>query len=244
VTALQFFRRRGYQPHLLLVAILSMTSLARAQTPPKTVEDRVQEFGAIVQERLAPKFAAAGVPYPPARVTFIGLKEERVLQVYAAAADGEFRHVCDYPILAASGVLGPKLHEGDRQVPEGIYRVPSLNPNSKFHLSLRLNYPNEFDSAKAAAEGRKEPGTDIMIHGDAVSIGCVAVGDPAAEDLFVLAALTGIENIIVILSPVDFRVRELPPLPPETPAWAEEIHEQVRQELARYPVPAETARER
>ncbi len=192
-------RAAGFSALLLL----GMFSLARGQTGMKTVEDRVQEFGAIVQERLAPKFAAAAVPYPPQRLTLIGLKQERLLQVYAAGSDGEFRHICDYPILAASGVLGPKLREGDRQVPEGIYRVPSLNPNSRFHLSLRLNYPNEFDSAKATAEGRAEPGTDIMIHGHAVSIGCLAMGDPAAEDLFVLAALTGIENVRVILSPVD-----------------------------------------
>jgi murein L,D-transpeptidase YafK len=217
------------------ILLLTMISRALADTPPKTVEDRVQEFGAIVQERLAPKFAAAGVPYPPQRLTLIGFKQEKVLQVYASGPDGEFRHICDYPVLAASGVLGPKLREGDRQVPEGIYRVPLLNPNSRFHLSIRLNYPNEFDLARAAEEGRKEPGTDIMIHGDEVSIGCLAVGDPAAEDLFVLAALTGIENITVILSPVDFRVRELPELPATTPKWAGELHEMVKQELARYP---------
>jgi murein L,D-transpeptidase YafK len=223
-------RAAGFSALLLL----GMFSLARGQTGMKTVEDRVQEFGAIVQERLAPKFAAAAVPYPPQRLTLIGLKQERLLQVYAAGSDGEFRHICDYPILAASGVLGPKLREGDRQVPEGIYRVPSLNPNSRFHLSLRLNYPNEFDSAKATAEGRAEPGTDIMIHGHAVSIGCLAMGDPAAEDLFVLAALTGIENVSVILSPVDFRTRELPPLPATTPEWTSEIHAQIKQELAKY----------
>jgi hypothetical protein len=43
-----------------------------------------------------------------------------------------------------------------------------------------------------------------MIHGDARSRGCLAMGDPASEDLFVLAALTGIENVKVILTPVDF----------------------------------------
>jgi hypothetical protein len=229
----------------LLIALISACAgallILRAQTQPKTVEDRVQEFGEIVRERLAPQFAAAGVPYPPRRLTFIGLKKERLLQVYAAGDDDEFRYICTYPILAASGVLGPKLREGDRQVPEGIYRVPELNPNSKFHLSLRLNYPNEFDLARAAAEGRTEPGSDIMIHGDAVSIGCVAVGDPASEDLFVLAALTGLQNISVILSPVDFRTRELPPLPPKTPAWAGEIHELVKAELSRYPAPAPAA---
>ena len=58
--------------------------------------------------------------------------------------------ICVYPVLGASGVLGPKLKEGDRQVPEGVYRVPELNPNSDFHLSLRLDYPNEFDRAQGA----------------------------------------------------------------------------------------------
>ena len=59
--------------------------------------------------------------------------------------------------------------------------------------------------ARAAEEGRTEPGSEIMIHGNEVSKGCLAMGDAAAEDIFVLSALTGIENISVILTPIDFR---------------------------------------
>ena len=70
----------------------------------------------------------------------------------------------EYPILAASGVLGPKLREGDKQVPEGIYGAEALNPNSKFHLSIRLNYPNTFDRRMAQSDGRTQLGGDIMIH--------------------------------------------------------------------------------
>jgi murein L,D-transpeptidase YafK len=217
----------------LLIAMLVATK-ARAQL--KTVEDRITEYGATVQQRLEPQFRAAGVPYPPAKLTMIGIKQERVLEIHAASADGIFRLICTYPILAASGVLGPKLKEGDRQVPEGVYRVPLLNPNSDFHLSIRLDYPNEFERAKGAEERRTDLGTDIMIHGDARSRGCLAMGDPASEDLFVLAALTGIENVKVILTPVDFRKQPDFAPPKGSPSWTGELYEIIKRELAPYTV--------
>ena len=71
-------------------------------------------------------------------------------------------------------------------MPEGVYRIVALNPNSSYHLSMKLDYPTEFDLSKARAEGRTRPGSDIFIHGKAVSIGCVAVGDDAIEEIFVL----------------------------------------------------------
>ncbi|HSH37500.1 MAG TPA: L,D-transpeptidase family protein [Chthoniobacterales bacterium] len=212
-----------------------MIATARAHAAGKTVEDRLAEFGDVVRARLLPRFEAAGVSYPPRQLTLIGIKDERVLDVYAAGADGVFRFVWSYPVLGASGVLGPKLREGDRQVPEGVYRVPELNPNSDFHLSIRLNYPNEIDQSQAAAEGRTNLGGDIMIHGDSRSRGCLAMGDPAAEDLFVLAALTGIENITVILTPVDFRDGRSPELANGAPPWTPELYERIKRELARYP---------
>ena len=220
---------------LLVAFLISLIAAARGTAAPKTVEERVEEFGERVRTRLAPQFEAAGVSYPPDRLTLVGIKDERVLEVYAAGSDGSFRFVCSYPVLGASGLPGPKLREGDRQVPEGIYRVPELNPNSDFHLSLRLDYPNEFDRARAAAENRTNLGGDIMIHGDSRSRGCLAMGDPAAEDLFVLAALTGIENITVILTPVDFREGRSPALADGAPSWTGELYERIERELARYP---------
>ena len=209
----------------------SVTQTAKGR---KTVADRVAEFGASVDERLAPHFREAGVPYPPQRITLIGLKHEKLLELWASTTNGQFRHVKTYPILAASGKLGPKLREGDRQVPEGLYKIESLNPNSSFHLALRVNYPNEFDREKARREGRTKPGSDIMIHGRSASIGCLAMGDPAAEELFVLAARTGVRNIDVMLSPVDFRVRELPPDMPPLPDWTPGLYAQIRKEVIRF----------
>src|SRR5690606_33287906 len=109
-------------------------------------------------------------------------------------AHGAWVAVHQYPVLAASGQAGPKLREGDRQVPEGFYAIESLHPNSRFHLALRVNYPNQSDRQRAAEDGRTNLGGDIMIHGSNASVGCLAMGDPAAEDLFVLVADVGIQN--------------------------------------------------
>ena len=109
--------------------------------------------------------------------------------------------------------------------------MESLNTNSLYHLALCVNYPSAEDRRRGKEDGRTELGSDIMIHGKNCSIGCLAMGDEAAEDLFVLAAETGIDNISVILSPVDFRVRDLPKDIPPTPAWTRQRYDSIRQEL-------------
>lgn len=197
----------------------------------QTIADRVVEFEKVVYDRLLPAFDAVDVSYPPAKVTFVGIKATRLLEVWVAGPDDHWKHLKDYPILGMSGRLGPKLKEGDRQVPEGLYRVESLNPNSRYHLSLRVDYPNEQDKSYGRLDGRDNLGTDIMIHGKDCSIGCLAMGDPAAEDLFILAEQTGIENISILLTPVDFRKTELPANMPPVPAWTGEVYEALRREL-------------
>ena len=149
-----------------------------------TVADRLEQYSTPVQQRLLPYFQAAQVSYPPKVLVLVGLKQERRLEVYAGDDDDALRFIRSYPVLAASGVLGPKLREGDHQVPEGLYRIDGLNPNSRFHLSLKVSYPNEFDRRIAADEGRSDLGGDIFIHGQAVSVGCLAMGDTVAEELF------------------------------------------------------------
>lgn len=198
-----------------------------------TVADRVGQYGFAVRERLEPAFARSAIAYPPASLVIVVLKQEKRLELYAGDG-GAFKLIKSYPILAASGELGPKLKEGDSQVPEGIYRIESLNPNSLYHLALRVNYPNEFDREQARAEGRTRLGGDIMIHGNRVSIGCVAIGDEAAEELFVLAAKAGLVNIRAIFSPVDFRRTSAPPVE-GLPAWTARLYAGIRAELMRLP---------
>ncbi len=197
----------------------------------KTVQQRLEQYGQAVRKRYLPHFEAAKIPYPPKKVIFVGLKHEKILEVWACGKQDRFSLIRTYPILAASGRLGPKLREGDRQVPEGLYKIESLNPNSMFHLSLRINYPNDFDRQQAKRENRTNLGGDIMIHGSNASIGCLAMGDEAAEDLFILAAETGIDNISVILSPVDFRKKVFPKVTYPLPEWTDVLYEQIKQEL-------------
>jgi murein L,D-transpeptidase YafK len=199
-------------------------------SPRKTVAERLEQFGAAVESRLRALFEAAGAGYPPQELAWVAFKDSRMLELYARDARQAWRLIKTYPVLAASGDLGPKLHEGDRQVPEGIYRVESLNPNSRFHLSVRLDYPNDFDRRMAKLDGRTQLGGDIMIHGNSVSIGCLAMGDDAAEEVFVLSALAGREHVKVIISPTDFRTHGKTG-PPERPNWVAELYETVREEL-------------
>lgn len=217
---------------LVLLAAYAATSLTK-----KTIEERVKQYGPAARARLEPHFKKATLAYPPARLVLVGIKDERRLELHAAGTDGKLRFVRDYRVLGASGELGPKLREGDRQVPEGIYPIESLNPNSRFHLSLRVGYPNAFDRAKGQLDGRDRLGGDIMIHGSNVSIGCLAMGDEAAEDLFVLAADTGLKNTSVILTPVDFRRGKSVPKDARLPAWASELYSQIQTNLAVLPTP-------
>lgn len=198
----------------------------------KTVEQRITEFGPAARARMVPLFDRAKVAYPPARVLLVGLKHERQLEVWAAHTTQQFVHITTYPVRGASGMLGPKLREGDRQVPEGIYAVESINPNSLYHVSLRLDYPNAFDREHGRVDGRTALGGDIMIHGGSSSVGCIAVGDPASEELATLAFDTGIGNLTVVLTPVDFAKRTLPPDMPPVPAWTTNLYARVRQALA------------
>jgi hypothetical protein len=197
----------------------------------KSIADRVAEYGAAARARLQPDFERIGLVYPPQRLLLLGLKDERRLEIWVQGTAAQWKFLKDYPILGMSGGLGPKLRQGDRQVPEGIYRVEALNPNSLYHLSLRLDYPNQADRQRGREDGRTNLGSDIMIHGKTCSIGCLAMGDPAAEELFILAAETADTNITVVLSPIDFRKRELPGGQPPVPAWTAALYDSIKRQL-------------
>lgn len=204
-----------------------------------TVTDRLNQYGPAARNRLKPYFEKAGVTYPPHKIVLVGLKKEKSLQLYGAGESGALKFIHAYPVLAASGVKGPKLEEGDGQVPEGFYKIEALNPNSAFHLALRVNYPSETDRKHAAEDGRANPGTDIMIHGSHGSVGCLAMGDPVSEELFVLAGDTGLENIDLILCPEDFRRNKNCAPPPKAPAWTGQLYRDLAAALAKLPATTE-----
>lgn len=102
-----------------------------------------------------------------------------------------------YDVALGANPVGHKERAGDNRTPEGLYRIDARNPNSKYHLGLRVSYPNAQDVARAKAQG-VAPGGDIMLHGlpngqgrvgtlhkayDWTN-GCVAVTDDEIEEIF------------------------------------------------------------
>lgn len=195
-------------------------------TGGRTVAEVTERFGPRAEQRLRPHFDAAGVAYPPQRLTLVGLKHEKQLELWADDGNG-MRLVHRYPILGASGGPGPKLRQGDHQVPEGLYRIVALNPNSSYHLSMKVNYPNPDDRAHARAEGRDDPGDDIFIHGKTGSVGCLAMGDPAIEELFCLVARVGVEQVELILAPNDLRAGSVATDMTHAPPWLAGRYERI-----------------
>jgi murein L,D-transpeptidase YafK len=135
-------------------------------------------------------------------VTGCGSKFKRysgpeVTQVQVHKADRKMylfhndRVLKSYDVALGFAPDGHKQFEGDGKTPEGAYFISHKNPDSQFHLSLGISYPNEADIAFAEAEG-KSPGGDIFIHGGPNTRvtqrdwtwGCVAVTDREMEVIY------------------------------------------------------------
>ncbi|RAV99400.1 L,D-transpeptidase family protein [Pseudochryseolinea flava] len=111
-------------------------------------------------------------------------KQEEKLEVWVKYNNTAYTLLHTYEICSSSGVLGPKRKEGDAQVPEGVYQINHFNPQSNFHLSLGLDYPNASDKILS---DRKSPGSAIYIHGNCVTIGCIPITDDKIKELYILA---------------------------------------------------------
>jgi murein L,D-transpeptidase YafK len=112
-------------------------------------------------------------------------KAEQILEVWVKDKQrSTYELLVVYPFCSTSGVLGPKRKEGDRQIPEGVYAINHFNPNSNFHLSLGLNYPNQSDRILS---DKRSPGSAIYIHGNCVTIGCIPITDDKIKELYILA---------------------------------------------------------
>lgn len=232
-----------------LLAAVATIAPAHALPPADTIEygfsiyDRMVQYGPTARRRLAPYFRAAGVAYPPHTVLLVGLKWEKRVELYAGDSPHSLKFIRYYDVLGASGGIGPKLREGDRQVPEGIYRFTQLNPNSRYHLSVKVDYPNAFDRMMGRIDDRGNLGGGIFIHGGSESAGCLAMSDSVAEEIFTLVAHTGIDNASIILSPVDMR-REPPPDPVshDVPVWAPHLYSIIQRALLALPPVREDTR--
>ena len=239
------FRILRWAPQALVVvfAVSSGAQDSFAQTTGtsrefQSVQKRLGQLGPEPLSRIKKRFQEVGLTYPPATATLVGLKAERRVLLYAGSSKKRLKFVDDYYIQGASGVTGPKLRQGDHQVPEGIYQLEALNPNSRFYLSLRVNYPNAYDRRMAARDRRRNLGGDIYLHGGVESVGCLALNNRDIEELFVLAADVGVHNVDVILSPADLRTNDPDINGDSQPAWTAQLYQQIRQALHDLPPPS------
>lgn len=168
-------------------------------------------------------------------ILLVAIKGTRRLEVWTTTAPGKpYRFRKRYGFTGFSGHLGPKRQSGDRQIPEGIYDLTGLNPNSRHHVSVRVGYPNAVDLKFASAESRTDLGGDIFIHGGNTTIGCIPIGDRNAEELFFLLAERPESRPQIIIMPVDFRLKKHRSYSGRT-AYEKQVYELIRKELQTRP---------
>ena len=105
--------------------------------------------------------------------------------------------IAAYDVGLGTEPVGHKQFSGDGKTPEGLYYINRRNPESRYHLSLGISYPNVQDAAFALSQGR-HPGNDIFIHGQGPegkvlapqkrdwTVGCIAVTDAQMEDIYAM----------------------------------------------------------
>jgi murein L,D-transpeptidase YafK len=168
----------------LLAVAIGFMAANLSSTGAEMVGDRVKAANDRAGSTVRKLVRDAGLAWPPKRLFIRAFKSEAELEVWAGDGDKPLSLVKTYPIAEMSGSLGPKRRKGDLQVPEGLYSIDRFNPQSKFHLSLGINYPNASDRKRSDAA---KPGGDIFIHGDRKSIGCLAMTDEKIEEIYLLA---------------------------------------------------------
>ena len=229
-----YYKQYSYKEHILPCKECEPCNSTKIVTIEKECQDNsftTTEENLTSEQKLKHHLADSDFIVYPKKLTIIGLKHEKRLEVWGEQQDSKkYVKIATYPFTAFSGILSPKLKEGDRQIPEGIYKISYLNPNSKFHLSMRINYPNEFDKKMAKKEGRTNLGGDIMIHGSNRTIGCIPIGDEKIEELYFLAQKVGIQNINVILSPVDFRQIDVKIKSNKHP-WISKLYKEIKEKM-------------
>ena len=142
--------------------------------PAKATKEVSPELLSLFRQKKMPKYSP---------ILLRVFKEEAELEVWKQDTTGRFQLLKTFPICRWSGDLGPKVHEGDRQAPEGFYTItPELmNPNSNYYLAINTGFPNSFDKANI------RNGSLLMIHGDCSSSGCYAMTDEQISEIYSLA---------------------------------------------------------
>lgn len=173
---------------LILICVGIKTVFAQTSAGNKL---RPIDLVPMAEDSLKRQFATQKLTWPPASVFIRSFKYDRQMEVWVKnELSSPYKLFKTYHVCMQSGTTGPKRMEGDYQVPEGLYYINDFNPNSNYHLSLGLSYPNASDRILSDSV---RPGSAIYIHGSCVSVGCIAVQNYDIEEIFALT--TAVKNV-------------------------------------------------
>ena len=160
------------------------------------------------EDTLQKQFEKKGLVWPAKYLYLRSFKYDSQLEVWVKnELKDPFTLFKTYKVCALAGTLGPKRIAGDYQVPEGFYYINEFNPQSNYHLSLGINYPNISDKILSDS---LQPGGDIYIHGSCVTVGCIPMTDDQIEEIYLMAALAkdlGQDFIPVHIFPIRYNVK-------------------------------------
>ena len=172
--------------NIFLLILLGLANLCHAQAIK--INDRVRTAQYNQTTALTTALRKHKLTPTTIHIFMRAFKTDKKLEIWVRHAkqnNAAFTLFRTYNICAISGTLGFKYQKGDKQVPEGIYFIDRYNPYSNFHLSLGLNYPNLADQRRKPRAVK--PGGNIFIHGDCLSIGCLAMTNAKIEEIYLLA---------------------------------------------------------
>lgn len=196
----------------LFLFVITACKYAQGQNSVGNIQKSSYKVPAILnrmEDSVKKQFEKQHLAWPPEAMYIRSFKYDKQLEVWVKGEAREpFKLFKTYKICMQSGTMGPKRMQGDYQVPEGFYQINEFNPNSNYHLSLGLNYPNASD--KILSDPAR-PGNSIYIHGNCVSTGCIAISDDPIEELYIIASAVrtnGQEFIPVHVFPVRYNIKK------------------------------------
>lgn len=174
--------------HLLLIPFILFAAYSMSFLEKQLSSPRVREANLLKRKGIQDMLRSLSVSEDHFDIFIRAFKQEKKLEVWVKnKGDKKYKHLKTYDFCQTSGVLGPKRKSGDLQIPEGFYKIDLYNPESSYHLSFRINYPNASDLILGDQEN---PGNEIFIHGDCVTVGCIPLGDDHIKELYLLAILS------------------------------------------------------
>lgn len=145
---------------------------------------RVMDANTNKYDKVKLYFEEKKLSFPNSSIFWRAFKWNKVLELWAYSQDStKYILIHTFPICETVGDLGPKRQEGDFQIPEGFYFLENYNPISKYHLSIKVSYPNKSDML-LGVQGKL--GGDIYIHGKCETVGCLPMTDGLMEEIYLI----------------------------------------------------------